>query len=83
MPKTLGDWRHKALIDFIIRRRKEAGLTQEELARRLRVYQSFVARIESGERRVDVVEFIKLGEVLGFDPAAAIRKLMEVADRPG
>lgn len=80
MPKTLGDDRHDALIAFLVQKRREAGLTQVELAARMKVYQSFIARVESGERRVDVVEFMKLGEVLGFDPSAAIRKLMEVED---
>lgn len=73
MPRTLGDARHEALIAFLIARRKEARLTQAELAARMKVFQSYVARMESGERRIDVIEFIKLGEVLGFDPSEAIR----------
>jgi transcriptional regulator with XRE-family HTH domain len=76
MPKTLGDNRHEALIAFLVQKRREAGLTQVELAARLKVYQSLIARVESGERRVDVVELIELGEVLGFDPVEAIRNLM-------
>ena len=81
MPKTLGDARHEALVASLISARKQCGLTQTQLAERMRVYQSLVARIESGERRVDVVEFIDLGEVLGFDPAALLCKLMEIKDR--
>jgi transcriptional regulator with XRE-family HTH domain len=73
MPRTLGDARHETLIAFLIARRKEARLTQAELAARMKVFQSYVARMESGERRIDVIEFIKLGEVLGFDPSEAIR----------
>lgn len=80
MPKTLGDARHVALINFIIAKRKEAGLKQSELADRLNVYQSFIARIESGERRVDVVEFVRLSEVLGFDAANAVKILVELKD---
>lgn len=75
MPKTLGDQRHEALIRFLVEKRSEAGLKQVELAEQLRVYQSFVARLESGQRRVDVVELIKLGEVLGFDPAEIVGRL--------
>ncbi len=78
MAKTLGSPRQKALIDLIVERREAAGLTQAELARRLGEYQSFVARLESGQRRVDVVEFLALAEVLRFDPAkllAAVRKV--------
>lgn len=73
MGKTLGSDRHKALIAFLIERREAAGMTQAQLAERLGEYQSFVARLESGQRRVDVVEFIELGSILGFDPAAAVR----------
>jgi len=36
--------------------RREAGLTQVEVADRLKRPQSFVSKMESGERRVDVVE---------------------------
>lgn len=50
-------------------------MTQAELAKRLGEYQSFVARLESGQRRVDVVEFMDLAEALGFDPARAITAL--------
>jgi transcriptional regulator with XRE-family HTH domain len=78
MPKTLGDARHEALIEFIIRKRKEAGLTQIELADRLKVYQSLIARIESGERRIDVIEFIRLGDILGFDPSKAIQDIRDI-----
>jgi transcriptional regulator with XRE-family HTH domain len=70
--KTLGSDRHKALIAFLIERREAAGMTQAQLAERLGEYQSFVARLESGQRRVDVVELIELGRILGFDPADAV-----------
>ena len=36
--------------------RKDAGLTQVEVARRLRKSQAFVSKSESGDRRVDVIE---------------------------
>jgi transcriptional regulator with XRE-family HTH domain len=70
--KSLGSARHKALIDLLIQEREAAGLTQADLADRLGEYQSFVARLESGQRRIDVVEFLDLAEILGFDPAKAI-----------
>ncbi len=47
-------------------------MTQADLAARLGEYQSFVARLESEQRRVDVVEFLALAETLGFDPAKAV-----------
>ena len=80
MPKTLGDQRHDALIRYLIEKRSAAGLKQVELAKRMKVYQSFIARLESGQRRVDVVELVKLGEVLGFDPTEIVATLAKMPD---
>jgi transcriptional regulator with XRE-family HTH domain len=71
--KTLGSARHKLLVDLIVAKREAAGLTQTQLAEKLGEYQSFVARLESGQRRIDVIEFLELASKLGFDPAKAIR----------
>ena len=79
MAKTLGSKRHKALIEFLVAKREAANMTQSELAARLGEYQSFVARLESGQRRVDVVEFLKLAEILRLDPAKAISGLKKIA----
>ena len=75
MAKTLGSERHKALIALLIEKREAAGLTQTELAAKLGEYQSFVARLESGQRRVDVVEFLQLAEVLNFNAVETIESL--------
>jgi transcriptional regulator with XRE-family HTH domain len=72
LAKTLGSRRHKALIALLIERREALGMTQTQLAERLGEYQSFVARLESGQRRVDVVEFLTLAEALGFDAGRAL-----------
>ena len=73
--KTLQSARHQALIDLLVAKREAAGITQADLAKRLGQYQSFVARLESGQRRVDVVEFLDLADLLGFDPTKAIATL--------
>lgn len=69
MPSSLFTDRHQAFIRFIAAARKGAGLTQVELASRLGRPQSFVSKVEKGERRVDVVEFCQLAEALGREPA--------------
>ena len=79
MTKTLDSTRHQALVAYLIKRREKAGLTQAALAERLDVYQSLVARLESGQRRVDVVEFIELAEILGFDPGKALKRIAKKA----
>lgn len=78
MRKSLGSARHKVLIALLIAKREAEGLTQADLANRLGEYQSFVARLESGQRRVDVVEFLDLSEALGLDPAKAVAALRKV-----
>lgn len=56
--------------------RKSAGLSQRELALRLRQPHSFIGKIESGERRVDVVEFIGIARGLGIDSMDLLRKVL-------
>ena len=75
MGKTLGSARQRALVDFVVARREAAGMSQAGLAKRLGQYQSFVARLESGQRRIDVVEFMQLAEILQFDAGKAIMAL--------
>ncbi|SCW61128.1 Helix-turn-helix [Rhizobium mongolense subsp. loessense] len=77
MAKTLGTERHRALIALLIEKREASGLTQTELADKLGEYQSFVARLESGQRRVDVIEFLELSRILDFDPYDALRRLSQ------
>jgi len=57
-----------ALCQALVDARIKAGLSQKELAVKLRHHQSFVARVESGERRIDVVELVVLARVIGFEP---------------
>jgi transcriptional regulator with XRE-family HTH domain len=77
--KTLGSKQHKKLIAILIAKREEANMTQTELATALAEYQSFIARLESGERRIDVVELIQLARVMGFDASEVVREIEAIA----
>jgi transcriptional regulator with XRE-family HTH domain len=68
---------YKACIDAIIKARKDTGLTQQELADDLRKPQSFVAKYEKSQRRLDVAEFLMIMRVIGFLPPAAIKKVLK------
>jgi transcriptional regulator with XRE-family HTH domain len=57
--------------------RRRAGLTREQTAAKLGQHQSFVARYEGGERRIDVVEFVRIARVLGADPLKLFRSVLE------
>ena len=75
MGKTIHSADNERLLALLVERRKTAGLTQEALAQRLSKPQSFVSKYETGERRLDVIEFIDVASAIGFDPAALIRLL--------
>jgi transcriptional regulator with XRE-family HTH domain len=81
MSRTLNSPRHEALTRFLVHKRKKAGLTQAEVAAKLRRYQSFVATVESGQRRIDVIEFMDLADAIGFDPREAIKMLRSIRAR--
>jgi transcriptional regulator with XRE-family HTH domain len=79
MSRTVGSARQKRLAELIVARRKTAKQTQAFVAKRLKRYQSFIATLESGQRRIDVVEFIELAEIIGFDPAEIIKLVKKTA----
>lgn len=79
MPKSRYSIRYEKLLQALRAARKEAGLTQTQVAKHFRTHASFVSKVEAGERRIDVVELadfcriysIKLGAFLkqaGLDP---------------
>ncbi len=63
---------YRRFREVLIAERKQARVRQEDLARALGVSQSMISNIETGERRLDVVEFIFLVRAIGADPAALI-----------
>ena len=78
MSLTIHSARHEALRALLVRERKAAGMTQATVAKKLGRYQSFVATVESGQRRIDVVEFLDLARAIGFSPETAIGKLARI-----
>ena len=75
--KTLRSRRHRALCAALKSAREAAGLSQHELASRLKTSQTTIARIEIGERRIDVIEFIDLAKALRLDPHTILTELMD------
>ena len=62
--------------EALVKLRENAELTQRQLARKLRREHSLISRLESGERRVDVVEFFWICQACGADPARTASGLM-------
>nr|WP_313901183.1 helix-turn-helix transcriptional regulator [Methylobacterium sp. J-048] len=75
MPPSLRSRRHRRLAELIARYRDAAGLKQSDVAKQLGRHQPFVSGIESGQRRVDLVELLDLAEVIGFDPHELLKEL--------
>jgi transcriptional regulator with XRE-family HTH domain len=56
--------------------RKRARISQQPMAKKLGRPQSFIAKYEGGERRIDVIEFIEIARALGADPVKLFRNFV-------
>ena len=74
-PKTLYSKESKQLTAWLKERRTESDLTIRQLAAKLGWASSIVGKIEQGERRLDVVEFVQYCAALNADPKNGIEKL--------
>lgn len=61
----------------LVQVREEAGVSQRELARRLKRAHSYISRVELGDRRLDVPEFIEWCECLDADPLTVFRRIVK------
>ena len=75
MRKSLRSKQHELLVEQLTEARKSAGLTQAQVALKLDRPQSFVAKYENGERRIDVVEFLAIAAALKADPILLLKRL--------
>ena len=77
LDKSVHSTGQSAFCELMIKARKTAGLTQHELAKRLHKPQSFIAKYEGGERRIDVVEFVTICRALEMDPMRLLKALLK------
>lgn len=70
---------HKALIRLLIEKRRASGMRQRDVARKLGRTQSWLAKIESGQRRIDVCELCDLARALKFNPDKMVAKIARIA----
>jgi transcriptional regulator with XRE-family HTH domain len=75
LPKSLYSVTYSRFLKLLRAARLDSGLTQAEVAQRLGRPQSFVSKCESGERRIDVAEFIAFCKAIRVDPVALVRQL--------
>lgn len=75
MQKSLRTPRQILLQNLLVEARKAKGLTQAGLADALGKPQSFIAKYENGERRIDVIEFVDITAALGVPSADLLAKI--------
>ena len=77
MPKTIHDPRYEKLVGILKRRRRELKLTQVEIAQHFHVHRSWVSKIETRERRMDVLELIRLAKLYDLRVEDLVKNLKE------
>ena len=75
MSRTLRTPEHLKMCEMLKAERKKVGLIQKDLAKQLNRPQSFVSKYEIGERELNLLEFLEVAKVIGFDPHEIITKI--------
>jgi ribosome-binding protein aMBF1 (putative translation factor) len=76
--KALGSAASKAVAAVIAKARQNRGISQRDLAARLKRPHSVVGMIESHQRQVNIAEFIAIAEALDADPAELFRRVLRL-----
>ncbi|MFH1771330.1 MAG: helix-turn-helix transcriptional regulator [Candidatus Omnitrophota bacterium] len=63
MEKVIFSKDHKYLVDRLKKARNDSGLDQKKVAELLKVSQSYVSKVESGQRRIDVIQLKKFAQI--------------------
>ena len=83
MKKSITSEEYRAFLRLLIEYRERAGLTQVQLGERLEETQSFISKLERGERRVDVIEFLAICDALDIPPADFLVALQQATRGDG
>ena len=66
--KSIHSKEHLALQKFWIKQRQNIGLSQRKLAEKLNITYSLIGKIETGDRRLDIIQMIDYAKALEVDP---------------
>lgn len=76
MTKSTHTPEYQRLVELLVETRRAAELTQQQVADRLGKPQSYVAKVEGAERRIDVLEFAAMVKAMGSNPTALLDRLL-------
>ena len=71
---------YEEFVRLLVEARSNANMTQDVVAKKLGRPQSFVSKYESGQRRLDVVEFVEVSKAIGIDPAEVIEQVSKAVE---
>ena len=77
MSRSVFTTAYSQFLRSLIEARSAAGMRQIDLAKRIGKPQSFVSKMETGERRLDLVEFLVVARALAVDPVSMVANLAE------
>ena len=77
MTKSVHTRNYRLFLELLIKARKDAGVTQEQMAKRLNRPQSFISKCENGERRLDVIELLQFLQSIGVEPINFLKTLLK------
>ena len=72
---SLHDEAYALFVQTLVDRRIKSGKSQQAVADALGWNRSIIAKIESVQRRLDIIELIQIADVIGFDPARLVREI--------
>ncbi len=68
----------RILGEVLVRARERARLKQSDVAAKLGLPASYLSKIESGTRRLDVIELIRIAEAMGVEPGEIVRETVRL-----
>ena len=76
--KTIFDQKYKSMIEALKVLRKEKGLTQRDLATQMGVAHCYIGRVETCERRLDIIELIRILRIFNLSDEEILDFLKEI-----
>ncbi len=77
MKKTIHSEENRILVTWLKEQRIDQGLTMRALSSRLGLPHSFIGKVEQGERRLDVVEYLQYCQALKISPMAGLEIVIQ------
>ena len=75
MLKSTSSDKYQTFLTWLKNQRQDKGLTMREVAEIIDEPHQFISKIETGERRLDVFEYIQYCQALGINPTDGLKLL--------